>query len=114
MGELPGHARSAYLDTIDIGTGCTSALPRGTLSTCRSDTPILGSGHMRLYPLDTVPTVVVLRVNDFVAVIGTDFAAVVVVICGGGGVAVVFYDVDNALMLVLHLPRVHIHQCSTI
>ena len=56
-----------------------------------------------------------LRVNDFVAVIGTAFAAVVVVICGGGDVvAVVFYDVDNALMLVLHLPHVHIHQCSTI
>ena len=56
MIEFPGRARSAYLGTIDIGTGCTSALPRGTLSTCRSDTPILGSGHMRLYPLDTVPT----------------------------------------------------------
>ena len=35
---------------------CTSSLPRGTLSTCRSDTPIMGSGHVRLYPLDTVPT----------------------------------------------------------
>ena len=48
--------------------------------------------------------------------IGTAFATnVVVVICGGGGVvAVVFYDVDNALLLVLHLPHVHIHQCSTI
>ena len=34
----------------------TSALPRGTLSTCHSDTPILGIGHVRLYPLDTVPT----------------------------------------------------------
>ena len=56
MGEFPGHARSAYSGTIDIGAGCTSALPRGTLSTCRSDTPILGSVHMRLYPLDTVPT----------------------------------------------------------
>ena len=41
MGELPGHARSAYLGTIDIGTGCTSDLPRVTLSTCCSDTPIL-------------------------------------------------------------------------
>ena len=56
MGELPGHSRSAYSGTIDIGTGCTSALPRGTLSTCCSDTPIMGSGHVRLYPLDTVPT----------------------------------------------------------
>ena len=35
---------------------CSIALPRGTLSTCRSDTPILGSGYVRLYPLDTVPT----------------------------------------------------------
>ena len=35
---------------------CSSALPRGTLSTCLSDTPILGSGHVLLYPLDTVPT----------------------------------------------------------
>ena len=35
---------------------CTSALPRGTLSTCRSDTPILGREHLRLYPLDIVPT----------------------------------------------------------
>ena len=56
MGEFPGNARSAYSDTIDIITGYTSALPHGTLSTCRSDTPILGSGHVRLYPLDTVPT----------------------------------------------------------
>ena len=35
---------------------CTSALPHGTLSTCRSDTPILWSGQVQLYPLDTVPT----------------------------------------------------------
>ena len=56
MGELPGHARSAYLDTIDIGTGCTSALSCVLLFTCRSDTHILGSGHVRLYPLDTVTT----------------------------------------------------------
>ena len=34
----------------------TSALPRRTLSKCHSDTPILGIGHVRLYPLDTVPT----------------------------------------------------------
>ena len=31
---------------------CSSDLPGGTLS----DTPILGSGHVWLYPLDTVPT----------------------------------------------------------
>ena len=55
MIEFPGRARSAYLGTIDIGTGCTSALPRGTLSTYRSDTPILGSGNVQLYPLYTVP-----------------------------------------------------------
>ena len=34
----------------------TSDMPRGTLSTCRSDTPILGSGQVRLYPFDTLPT----------------------------------------------------------
>ena len=56
MGEFPGRARSAYLGTTDIGTGCTSALTHGLLSTCRSDTPILGSGHVWLYLLDTVPT----------------------------------------------------------
>ena len=31
-------------------------MPCGTLYTCRSDTPILGSRHVLLYPLDTVPT----------------------------------------------------------
>ena len=56
----------------------------------------------------------VLQVNDFVALIVTAFAAVVVVTVVGGVVAVVSYDVDNALLLVLHLPYVHIHQCSTI
>ena len=35
---------------------CSSDLPSGTLSTCLSGTPILGSGHALLYPLDTVPT----------------------------------------------------------
>ena len=35
---------------------CSSALPHGTLSTCLSGTPIVGSGHVLLYPLDTVPT----------------------------------------------------------
>ena len=34
----------------------SSALPHVTLSTCLSDIPILGSGHVLLYPLDTVPT----------------------------------------------------------
>ena len=35
---------------------CSSALPCGTLSICLSDTHIMGSGHVLLYPLDTVPT----------------------------------------------------------
>ena len=35
---------------------CLSDLPPGNLSTCLSDTPILGSGHVLLYPLDTFPT----------------------------------------------------------
>ena len=35
---------------------CSISLPRGTLSTFISDTPILGSGHVWLYPLDTAPT----------------------------------------------------------
>ena len=56
MGELRGHDRSAYSGTIDIGTGCTSDLSRGTLSICHSETPIMGSVHVRLYLLDTVPT----------------------------------------------------------
>ena len=36
---------------------CSSVLPHVTLSTCSSEIPILGSGHVWLYPLDTVPTV---------------------------------------------------------
>ena len=58
MGKFPGHSRSAYSGIIYIGTGFKSALSRVTLSTCRSDTRIMGSGHVRLYPLDTVPTCV--------------------------------------------------------
>ena len=46
VGELPGRDRITY----------SCALTRGTLSTCLSDTPIMGSGHLLLYPLDTVPT----------------------------------------------------------
>ena len=38
-------------------------MPRGTLSTCLSDTPILGGGHVLLYPLDTVPTKVPPKVS---------------------------------------------------
>ena len=46
-----------YLAVIELlSLVCSSDLPRGTLSTCLSDTPILGSGHVMLYPLDTVPT----------------------------------------------------------
>ena len=55
-----------------------------------------------------------LQVNDSVVLFGTAFAAVVVVICGGGVVHVVLCNFDNVLLLVLHLPHVHIHQCSTI
>ena len=49
MGESHAYARDAYLGTIGIHIGCTSALPRENLSTCRSDTPILGSGHVRFH-----------------------------------------------------------------
>ena len=56
MGESHGHARDAYSGTIGICIGCTSALPRGTLFTCRSENPIIGNGHIRLYPFDIVPT----------------------------------------------------------
>ena len=52
--ELPWENYLAVLEVLILV--CSSAMPRGTLSTCRSDTPILGSGHVRLYPLDTVPT----------------------------------------------------------
>ena len=52
--ELPWENSLAVLEVLILV--CSSALPRGNLSTCRSDTPILGSGHVRLYPLDTVPT----------------------------------------------------------
>ena len=52
--EFPWENSLAVLEVLILV--CKSALPRGTLSTCRSDTPILGSGHVRLYPLDTVPT----------------------------------------------------------
>ena len=52
--ELPWENSLAVLEVLNLV--CTSALPRGTLSKCRGDTPILGSGHVRLYPLDTVPT----------------------------------------------------------
>ena len=46
-----------YLAVLDLlSLVCSSAFPRGTLSTCLSDTHILGSGHVLLYPLDTVPT----------------------------------------------------------
>ena len=45
-----------YLAVIELlSLVCSSDLPSGTLSTCLSDTPILGSGHVLLYPLDTVP-----------------------------------------------------------
>ena len=52
--ELPWKNSLVMLEVLILV--CTIALPRGTLSTCQSDTPILGSGHVRLYPLNTVPT----------------------------------------------------------
>ena len=56
MGESHGHTRDAYLGIIGICIGFTSALPRGTLFTCRSEHPIFVNGHIRLYPFDIVPT----------------------------------------------------------
>ena len=53
--ELPWENSLAVLEVLILV--CTSALPRGTLSTCCSDTHILGSGHVWLYPLDTFPTI---------------------------------------------------------
>ena len=52
--EFPWENSLAVLEVLILV--CSSDLPRGTLSTCCTDTPILGSGHVRLYPLDTVPT----------------------------------------------------------
>ena len=52
--SLPWENYLAVLELLSLV--CSSAFPRGTLSTCLSGTPILGSGHVLLYPLDTVPT----------------------------------------------------------
>ena len=52
--ELPWENSLAVLEVLILV--CSSSMPRGTLSTCLRDTPILGSGHVWLYPLDTVPT----------------------------------------------------------
>ena len=52
--ESPWENYLAVLEVLILV--CTSALSRGTLSTFRSDTPILGIGHVWLYTLDTVPT----------------------------------------------------------
>ena len=52
--SLPWENSLAVLEVLILV--CSSDLPRGTLSTCISDTPILGSGHVLLYPYDTVPT----------------------------------------------------------
>ena len=48
--SLPWENSLAVLELLSLV--CSSALPRGNLSTCLSDTPILGSGHVLLYPLD--------------------------------------------------------------
>ena len=52
--SLPWENSLAVLEVLIIV--CSSALTRGTLSTCCSDTPILGIGHVQFYPLDTVTT----------------------------------------------------------
>ena len=52
--EFPWDNSLAVLEVLILV--CTSALTRRYVSTCHSDTPIMGSGHVRLYPLDTVPT----------------------------------------------------------
>ena len=62
--SLPWENSLAML--ILLSLVCASAFPRETLSTCLSDTPILGSGHNLFYPLDTVPTHPC-RVLDFAA-----------------------------------------------
>ena len=51
--SFPWENSLAVLELLSLV--CSSDLPRGTLSTCLSNTPILGSGHVLLYPLDTVP-----------------------------------------------------------
>ena len=55
--SLPWENYLAVLELLSLV--CSSAFPRGNLSTCLSDTPILGNVHVLLYPLDTVPTVVI-------------------------------------------------------
>ena len=52
--ELPWENSLDVLEVLILV--CSSALPRGTLYTCHSDTPIMGSGHVQLYPLDIVLT----------------------------------------------------------
>ena len=52
--SLPWENFLAVLELLSLV--CSSALPCGTLSTCLSDIPVLRSGHVLLYPLDTVPT----------------------------------------------------------
>ena len=56
---LPWENSLTVLEVLIIV--CSSDLPYGTFSTCLSDTPILGSGHVWLYPLDTVPTGIIIN-----------------------------------------------------
>ena len=51
--SLPWDNFPAVLELLSLV--CSSDFPRGTLSTCLSDTTIMGSGHVLLYPLDTFP-----------------------------------------------------------
>ena len=52
--SLPWENFLAVLELLILV--CSSAFTRGTLSTCLNDTPIMGSGQILFYPLDTFPT----------------------------------------------------------
>ena len=52
--SLPWENSLAVLELLSLV--CSIDFPFGTLSTCLSNTPILGSVQVLLYPLDTVPT----------------------------------------------------------
>ena len=52
--SFPWENSLAVLELLSLL--CSSSLTHGTLSTCLSDTPILVSGRVLFYPLDTVPT----------------------------------------------------------
>ena len=72
--EFPWENLLAVLEVLILV--CTSALPCGTLSTCSSEIPILGSGHVWLYPLDTVPTKRYSYCRSHISAIVTSFLAI--------------------------------------